>query len=334
MSVRVAAAARLHFGLIRPHPPEDALCRRFGGVGMMVADVGMTVRVESAADWSAEGPLADRALEFARRLATSLPGGVPPHRITVEGSPPEHAGLGTGTQLALAVGRALSLSAGLGSMSATELAVRLGRGARSAVGIHGFDRGGLIVEAGKRPGEPLGVLVGHAPLPTDWRLVLARPALPSGGVAGLSGPAEQAVFASSQKRAGVCEERSSPEDSLCRLALTGLLPAAWTGDWPAFGAALGEYNARAGDWFAAEQGGRYAHPAIARLVAFCRERGVPGAGQSSWGPTVFAVVPDADRAAWLADRLRLEFGDGLTEVTISRIAPSRADQSSGACQNG
>ena len=51
-----------------------------------------------------------------------------------------------------------------------------------------------------------------------------------------------------------------------------------------------ELNARAGDAFAAAQGGRYAAPAVTALVARLRGLGVKGVGQSSWGPTVFAVV--------------------------------------------
>jgi beta-RFAP synthase len=284
----------------------------------MVRDPGVAVSVTPASEWEASGPLAGRALDFARRLAASFPPGVVgPQRITIEACPPEHAGLGTGTQLALTVGRAVGRSAGLGDLAAADLAGRLGRGARSAVGVHGFDGGGLVVEAGRRPGDPLGVLVARVPLPVDWRVLLLRPTLPPsvGGAAGLSGAAERAAFAG-------LETDAARADALCRLALLGLVPAAVTADWQTFSAALGDFNARAGEWFVTAQGGRYAHPRIAELVAFLRSRGFPGSGQSSWGPTVFAVCPDADRAANLAAAASFHFGTSISaEVTCGLVGP-------------
>ena len=77
---------------------------------------------------------------------------------------------------------------------------------------------------------------------------------------------------------------------MCRLVLIELLPALAARDLNAFGEALYEFNARAGDAFAPAQGGRYSGPAVANCVARLRARGITGVGQSSWGPTVFAIV--------------------------------------------
>jgi beta-ribofuranosylaminobenzene 5'-phosphate synthase len=45
------------------------------------------------------------------------------------------------------------------------------------------------------------------------------------------------------------------------------------------------------------------NPAVAALVDAVRGRGVRGVGQSSWGPSVFAVVGSADEAARLVTAL-------------------------------
>jgi predicted sugar kinase len=103
---------------------------------------------------------------------------------------------------------------------------------------------------------------------------------------------------------------------MCRLALLGLVPAVVEGDLAAFGEALFDFNRRCGEAFAPVQGGIYASPAVADLVAFFRRQGVRGVGQSSWGPTVFAVVPDAEEADALSRRLR-ERGPGPAEVVIT-----------------
>ncbi len=112
--------------------------RQFGGVGMMIEQPGLQVRVESSSSWSASGPLAQRALTFARRLAqgTQQEAGdwnLPPRSLWIEQAAPEHVGLGTGTQLGLAVARALVVSWGL-ECDLPTLARRVGRGLRSALG--------------------------------------------------------------------------------------------------------------------------------------------------------------------------------------------------------
>src|SRR5262245_29463902 len=120
--IRVETGSRLHFGLFNVGSNEAwanvdgeqvITARRFGGVGLMVDAPGISLAVEPAPAWSASGPLAKRALEFARRFASSLVAQeLPPHRLTVECAAPEHVGLGTGTQLGLAVAESLAVAAG------------------------------------------------------------------------------------------------------------------------------------------------------------------------------------------------------------------------------
>jgi beta-ribofuranosylaminobenzene 5'-phosphate synthase len=304
--MRVTAPGRLHFGLLSvpvagdPDPPA----RLFGGVGLMIEEPSVRLTVSRAKEWSATGPEAQRALGFARTFATSSPD-LSPHTIEVECCPEPHAGLGSGTALALAVAKALAVEAGYGDWPATELAVRVGRGLRSAVGVHGFERGGLIVEAGKLPGEAVAPLVGHYEFPAEWRIMLARPA----GAPAWHGARERGAFA----RLG----RNNPTDALCRIVLTGMLPALAGRDLDAFGEALHEYNARAGEAFAAEQGGSYADPAVAELVGLLRRAGVKGVGQSSWGPTVFAVLGDEGKVRTIRDLLG-GAADGATVCPGSR----------------
>src|SRR5689334_2858973 len=68
--VRVQSASRLHFGLLNPGAETEAkIARRFGGVGLMVHRPGLRLKVRPAPSWSASGPLAERALAFARQFA-------------------------------------------------------------------------------------------------------------------------------------------------------------------------------------------------------------------------------------------------------------------------
>src|SRR5262249_38997419 len=138
-------------------------------------------------------------------------------------------------------------------------------------------------------------LLARVAFPEEWRVVLVLP--PWGR--GRHGIEESEAF---QRLAG----RSVPletTDRLCRLVLLGLLPALRERDLEAFGEALYDLNARVGELFATVQGGVYAEARVVELVAFVRRQGVRGVGQSSWGPAVFAVTTDADRAEDLASRI-------------------------------
>jgi beta-ribofuranosylaminobenzene 5'-phosphate synthase len=309
--IRVRASSRLHFGLLSlPAADQPRPARSFGGVGLMVQKPGVCLTVRPAPVWSAEGPLAERALGFARRFAASVPAErVQPQQITVEPSAPEHAGLGTGTQLGLAVGRALAQAWSLGELDAIELARRVGRGERSALGIHGFAQGGLLIDGGKGPSTEVAPLIARLAFPEAWRLVLTVPAWAEG----LHGAGERQAFRRLQEKGFA----PGATDTLCRLVLLSLLPALVERDLPAFGEALYEFNARVGEAFAPVQGGTYAHPRLAELVAFVRGLGVAGVGQSSWGSTLFAVAGDEEQAIALARRIRERYGLTEEEVFVS-----------------
>ncbi len=317
--IEITTPGRLHVGLLNPGPAGPG-GRRFGGAGLMIRAPGVRLRAEPAADWSAEGPLAGRAIAFARRFAAALAAesgaAVPPQRLAIEEAPPEHVGLGSGTQLGLAVARALALAAGRPDLSAADLARLVGRGLRSAVGAHGFAGGGFVVDAGHGGEGGLAPLVARVAVPEGWRVVLALPPDP----AAWHGGRERRAF-------DLLAARPSATDRMCRLLLLGVLPALAGGDLDAFGEALHEYNVRAGEAFAPAQGGTYSTPRVAELVAFIRSQGVKGTGQTSWGPAVFAVAGDEDRARALADRLHDHFGPEVS----TRVSPPC---NRGACVSG
>jgi beta-ribofuranosylaminobenzene 5'-phosphate synthase len=323
----VTAPSRLHFGLLglpsegRDHWPgidgaPGPQVRHFGGVGLMVDKPGLCLRVEPAEDWAATGPLADRALGFARRFVDTLPAADKTRfRVSVESAPFEHQGLGVGSQLGLAVAKAIAVESGHPDWPATELAVRVGRGERSAVGVHGFDRGGLVVEGGKRRGEPISPLVARLSFPDDWRVLVYSPP----GETAWHGGRERQAFAK------LAEAGPSPAETeaLCRIVLTGMLPALAAADLEAFGEALYEFNARVGDAFAPIQGGRYANPAVAHLVARIRGMRVKGVGQSSWGPTVFAVVGSPGAASDLQRATARDVPGVIAHVSAGATAGGR-----------
>lgn len=287
--VTVTAPSRLHFGLFAFG--DETAVRKYGGVGAMIDTPALQLVFEPAEQFSATGPHAARAAAFARTAAKSFGWqALPECRLEIAAAPGEHAGLGLGTQLGLSVAAGLIAFAGEKAKPIEQLAAAVERGRRSAVGAHGFQQGGLIVDDGKGSGDSLGRLAERIALPETWRFVLITPKQQQG----LAGPNELEAFA---KLPPVPLETSA---RLRQLATAGLATSARAGDFETFSETLYEYGKTAGECFASVQGGPFASPAIAEVVEKLRSAGVAGCGQSSWGPTVYALCADENKAQILA----------------------------------
>ncbi|MEI6240378.1 MAG: hypothetical protein WCR51_08305 [Planctomycetia bacterium] len=311
------APARLHLGMLSFGDPE---VRSFGGVGVMVDRPGVHVRLRRAEVFLGRGPLAERAVAFARQAAAAW--GLPERaacEIDVVATPRAHVGLGSGTQLALAVaagmhqlyrasqdrsgdvepGDPLDEERSFEMADALEFARAVGRGRRSCVGIHGFSRGGLIVEAGRfvpprSPAEDgeFSPLVARVRLPSAWRcvVIVQRDSI------GLHGEPEKQAF---QSLAPVPREVAA---ELSRMALMEILPAAVEGRFASFSEAVRRYGDLAGRPFAPASE-RLPHAAsTAHLVELLDELGIRGAAQSSWGPAVMACCESLEAAGLLVER--------------------------------
>jgi beta-RFAP synthase len=297
-SVYVEAAGRLHFGVL---DLRGSAGRWFGGLGAAAPAPTLVLSASVANALSVEGEDAARADRFARAFFAHH-GLAPRAHIRVHRALPPHAGLGSGTQLALSVARALAELYDLPSDTAA-LSRAVGRARRSAVGTWTFADGGLVVEGGRRPDrDECGPLLARIFFPEQWRCVVAVPA----GAPGISGEAEAAALGALPP---------PPEHEVQRVAhlvLMALLPAVADDDLAAFGAALTEIQQVTGRWFAPAQGGTFAAGASAALIRKMAAWGVPGVGQSSWGPAVYGVVGSAAAGADLVTRLRAELGDDGT----------------------
>lgn len=287
--VRVEAPARLHLGLI---DMNGDLGRRFGSIGLAVDQPVLELELRPAARLSAVGPEAGRAERYAAEAAAFL-GIEPKVSIEVRSVMPAHAGFGSGTQLALALAAGMARLAGQ-PVDLESLGSRLERGARSGIGVSAFRHGGFVVDGGRGAGEGVPPVIARLPFPEDWRFVLIL----DEGQEGVHGPEEVDAF------------RTLPlfpagdAAHLCRLVMMRLLPGIVERDLAAVGSALTEIQARLGDHFApAQNGRRFASAAVSRALEEAAAAGAPGIGQSSWGPTGFALVASEAEAEALVERL-------------------------------
>jgi beta-ribofuranosylaminobenzene 5'-phosphate synthase len=297
-TVFVEAPARLHFGVLDLRGPLGGGGGRwFGGIGASAPAPAVLLSARRADTLGVEGEDALRAANFARCFLgyNRIRGGA---RIRVHRAIPAHSGLGSGTQLALAVARALAELHGIAT-DAPALARAVGRARRSAVGTWTFAGGGLVVEGGRRPGSAeSSPLLARLPFPAAWRVVVTVP----DGAPGLDGAEEAAAFA------GLPPPPEREVERVAALVLLALLPALADADLATFGAALSEIQVITGGWFASVQGGTFAPGPSAELVHRMTALGAAGVGQSSWGPAVYGVVESADQGARLAAELRSMIG--------------------------
>jgi beta-RFAP synthase len=285
----VESPARLHFGLL---DLRGSLGRRFGGIGAAAPAPSLLVSASHADTVEVDGDASGRAAAAARRFLTAFGihrGG----RVSVHRRLPAHAGLGSGTQLALAVGRALGELHGI-TVEPADLARATGRAQRSAIGTWTFAGGGLVVEGGRRRDHhDVAPLLVRLPFPPTWRCVLAVPH----SSRGMSGASEVEAFA---------QLPQPPERDAERVAhrvLMAMLPALVDEDIASFGEALSEIQEITGRWFAPVQGGAFAAGASEELVRRMTEWGAAGVGQSSWGPAVYGIVEGENAGRALAERV-------------------------------
>ena len=294
--VSVTTTARLHMGFF---DLNGNLGRQFGSIGVSLDQPVTELMAMPSGTFTAEGPGAARAVKLAKKLsqALSLQPGRGMH-MQLRQTIPEHAGLGSGTQLALAVGLAMNRLYDLGLLI-RDVARLTERGARSGIGLGTFAAGGVIIDGGRGSQTVIPPVIARTEFPEAWRIVLIF----DRGQAGVHGAQEIEAFRS------LPEFPADVAAMLCRRVLMQALPALAEQDLQTFGAAIRELQEHTGDHFAPAQGGRYASPAVARVLRWLAEQGVCCYGQSSWGPTGFAVVEDEATAQALMTRLAETFSD-------------------------
>jgi beta-ribofuranosylaminobenzene 5'-phosphate synthase len=301
--IEVRTCARLHLGLLDNNGGQGRL---YGSIGVSVDAPQLILNAEAADSLRVEGQETERVSTYAQRFMKcyGVPSGV---YINVRESIPPHVGLGSGTQLGLAVGTALARLAGL-RLTAAEIALAVERGVHSGIGIATFQHGGFVLDGGHRIYTPqsdhqetdkgnrtaerktVPPLLFKHPMPRNWFFVLVLPEIKPG----ISGEKEKEAFL----QLPVAPE--SMVEKISWILLMKMLPALVEKDIVNFGQALSTIQCLVGDCFASAQGGRFAAPVLESLVRFLIDHGAAGAGQSSWGPAIYGLVEGKRKAAKLS----------------------------------
>ncbi len=275
MSISVSTTARLHFGFL---DPSGRSAEPFGSFGLSLDRPATRLKLQRADAFAVNGPESERAEHYLKTIAASC-GVNHSYRLHMDEVIPSHSGLGSGTQLALAVGAAFAALERV-EITPLEIAGRLARGARSGIGMATFEVGGAVLDGGPVGGR-LPELVARVAFPSAWRALLIFDPTTKG----LDGANEIAAFEALPDFPDA--ETAALKEEIVQRAL----PALTKNDFATFCAEVGNLQDKMGAYFAPTQGGGpYTSPHVTGILDWLRRKGATGLGQSSWGPTGFAFA--------------------------------------------
>jgi beta-ribofuranosylaminobenzene 5'-phosphate synthase len=302
--IKVITPSRLHITLI---DLNGALGRIDGGVGLTLDYPSIRINAKKDVQLSVSG-----TTEFAERVKSAASAILTQYDINgvaidVVQEYPNHVGLGSGTQVALAVGTAISELYGL-NLNPTTIAKLTGRGGTSGIGIAAYESGGFLVDGGHKgkteflPSSASGKY-GPAPIIVrhdfpDWSIVLAIPNL-----RGASDKREIDVF---QKQ---CPLPLNEVQELCHIILMAMLPAVVENDIESFGRSINRVQT-----LGFKRRELELQPFCAHLVQFMRENGAIGAGMSSFGPVVYGITDGKRLLKAVQNYLNDSIGGEVREV--------------------
>jgi beta-ribofuranosylaminobenzene 5'-phosphate synthase len=278
--INIVSPSRLHVTLI---DLNAELGRVDGGAGITLESPGMEISATEADTIEVFG---DSILTVKMRKAAEalLPEGIG-IRLEIKDSLPDHVGLGSGTQAALSAAAAVNKIYGLGK-TVRELAIAVGRGGTSGIGVAAFENGGFILDGGHKFKDkgafspsaashvPPGPVLFRRDFP-DWPIVVAIP-----NTKGVYDAAEVDIFKK------FCPIPLAEVQEICHVILMQMLPALVEEDLESFGKAVNHVQ-RTG--FKRREVELQPQPVL-EIMEYMQKNGASGAGISSFGPVVYGVV--------------------------------------------
>jgi beta-RFAP synthase len=278
--IKVVTPSRLHLTLI---DLNAEIGRVDGGAGIALESPGLEVFATEADNIEIIGnSLLTGKMKKAVQALLPAGKGI---RLHIDHSLPDHVGLGSGTQAALSAAVAVNKIYGLGK-SVRELAVAVGRGGTSGIGVAAFENGGFILDGGHKfkdkgafsPSSashvPPGPVLFRRDFP-DWPIVLV---MPNGQ--GAHDTEEIDLFKK------FCPIPLAEVQEICHVILMQMLPALVEEDLESFGKAINHIQTVGFKRREVELQSQ----SVLDIKDYMRDNGASGSGISSFGPVVYGIV--------------------------------------------
>jgi beta-RFAP synthase len=293
---------------------SGSLGRNFGSIGVALNEINTCLSISAADQLCSTGLQSGRAMQYISQLCEQLKVS---NKLQIEITSliPEHVGLGSGTQMSLAVGMALSTYYNL-DLQVRDIAVLTARGERSGIGIATFEQGGLVVDGGRGEITLTPPVISQIKVPEKWRFILVFDVAHQG----LHGSDEIKAFKE------LSPFSSKEAARLCYLLMMQGLPALAENQLNLFGDVITQLQNSVGEHFSGAQGGGvFTSKGVSEVMMFLQAQGAVAIGQTSWGPTGFCLVGNKE----LADKLIKQAKEKLTTHTNITLMQASVKNSGG-----
>ena len=289
-TIQVISPARLHFGFLEINNNQQD--NSFGGIGLSIDKFHTKIKVVRNLKTKVKGECLDKASFFLNVFCRKRK--IKPNFfLNVEKSSPQHIGLGSGTQLALSIGKAISDLSNL-NLEIEKIAKILNRSDRSNVGLINFKHGGFLIDLKIK--NKFFTNIDKVFFPEEWKIILIKDSKQ-----GLHSKNERDAFKKIKNFSKINNIRSID------LVLSKIYPSLIENNFNEFSKAITKLQNIMGDYFNVLQGGVFSSPTVSSVLRFLEKENVLGYGQTSWGPTGFSFFSNIKKAEQMKTTLKKRF---------------------------
>ena len=322
-SLRITTPCRIHLSLI----DENGYTGRVdGGIGLMLDRPNVVFEASnSAEEFQIEANKYYRESievinEIASRVFKTFNINNKNFHFNLKRYFPSHVGLGSKTQLSLAIITAITRLKSIDHLSTEYLTQLVDRGGTSGIGWRGFETGGFILDGGHEYGKgkekesflPSSASVTSNPaltisrhnIPSNWRFVLVIPNVKKGAY----GDEEIRVF---QEYAPIPKIEVN---EVSHLIIMKILPGILKNDLKCFGEGLKRIQSIGFKKIEIN----LQHQIVKDLLGFFEDYGLKAYGMSSFGPSVVGVVESDSEAEKLLKVVQKNQKNGGGHVYICK----------------
>ncbi len=301
MKIRITTPCRIHLSLI----DENGYTNRIdGGIGLMLDRPNVVFEASNhAEEFKIEAHKYYRESievinEKASKVFKTFNISNKNFHFSLKRYYPSHVGLGSKTQLSLAIATAIMKLKQINNISIKKLTKLMERGGTSGIGWRGFESGGFIVDAGHDFGlgkeketylpssastsaDPALTIFRH-PIPEHWRFVLVIPNVKKGAY----GDEEVSIF---HKHAPIPKNEVN---EVSHQILMKIIPGILKKDIICFGEGLKRIQSIGFKKIEID----LQHDIVKKILNFFEHLGLKAYGMSSFGPSVVAITESDEEA--------------------------------------
>ena len=272
--IRISTPSRIHLGFLELDNSSE---RIFGSIGLTISKFENIIEISKNKKFQiiSNNPNTKRRIE-EMIIVLKKNYQINECKIEILKTIPQHIGLGSGTQLTLAIGSLISEFNNL-NLNPKNISSIFGRGLRSGIGIQSFKSGGFIVDCGKqRRSNSIPPVFFNSKWPREWKIILIF----DNSKVGVSGKNETQEF----KKIAMTHPKICKEN--CKALLMQILPGLMEKNFYFFTKGLQTIQENMSKVFYSNKK-KYTSQKIEKIFKFLIKKKITGFGQTSWGPTGF-----------------------------------------------